>query len=96
VTLAAGPGLASSGPDGPVMAMIRPEHIHPAGGGMKVSILAQQFLGDGVRVQARAPSGEDITMRLPDGPEAARLTPGSCINVAWAAGAVTILPERRR
>ena len=96
VRLAVGAGLNSAGPDGPVMAMIRPEHIHPQSGGMKATVTGQQFLGDGVRITARAPSGEDITMRLADGPEAQRLMPGSEVHVAWAADAMTILPERRR
>jgi hypothetical protein len=63
---------------------------------MTATVLSQLFLGDGVRITARTPSGEDITMRLADGPEAQRLMPGSEVHVAWAADAMTILPERRR
>lgn len=92
VTLAAGPRFASPGADGPVMAMIRPEHIHPAPDGMKVTIASQQFLGDGVRVLARTASGEEIAMRVPDGADAQRLQPGSEVHVDWTPDTVVLLP----
>lgn len=92
VWLAAGPRFASAGADGPVMAMIRPEHIHPADDGMAVTVLSQLFLGDGVRVLARAASGEEISIRLPDGADAQRLQPGSAAHVGWTPDAVVLLP----
>jgi ABC-type Fe3+/spermidine/putrescine transport system ATPase subunit len=93
VTFSAGPRFESPGPEGPVSAMIRPEHIYPAPDGMKATILSQQFLGDAVRIVARVASGERIAVRLPDDSAAARLVPGSDAAFAWSPEAVCILPE---
>jgi ABC-type Fe3+/spermidine/putrescine transport system ATPase subunit len=92
VTLATGPRIPSPGADGPVSAMIRPEHIRPGDGGITARVLDQQFLGDTVRVTALTASGERIAIRLPDGPEAARLVPGSETPLSFAPDAVSILP----
>jgi ABC-type Fe3+/spermidine/putrescine transport system ATPase subunit len=93
VTLAAGPQVASAGPDGPVSAMIRPERLQPAAEGLAATILDQQFLGETVRVTALTASGERIHVRLPDGPDAARLLTGSEAAFTFAPDAVRILDE---
>jgi ABC-type Fe3+/spermidine/putrescine transport system ATPase subunit len=93
VTLAAGLRLESPGPDGPVSAMARPEHIHPSPDGLRATILSRQFLGDAVRISALTASGERIAIRLADGPEAAGLKPGSEASFAIAPSDLRILPE---
>lgn len=93
VTLASGLRLESPGPDGPVSAMARPEHIHPSTDGFHATILSRQFLGDAVRIAAVTASGERIAIRLADGPDAEGLMPGSEASFAIAPSDLRILPE---
>ena len=95
VTLAAGLRIESPGPDGPVSAMVRPEHVHPSADGIRATVLTRQFLGDAVRITARTGSDEQIAIRIPDNQSTDGLVPGREVHVAFDTAHVMLLPEQR-
>jgi ABC-type Fe3+/spermidine/putrescine transport system ATPase subunit len=87
VTLAAGPALASPGPDGPVRVLVRPERIRPGGAlSVEARITDLVFLGHTLKIVAELATGETISARDADVRNHAAWRIGATLGIGWDAG----------
>lgn len=96
VRLDAGAGFTSSGPDGAVTAVVRPENLSFGKAGKNaVSIKGQiedvTFFGSHVRYMLALRSGERLRLHVPLSNSAG--APGSDINIWWPADGMIILKD---
>ncbi len=90
VTLETGPSFAEAGPDGPVVAVVRPEAVRIAAGGPPEQVMLQGtmadiiFLGSYVRYQVRLASGQEIVVHSPDLRLRHGLSVGQAVTIGWA------------
>jgi ABC-type Fe3+/spermidine/putrescine transport system ATPase subunit len=91
VALGAGPRFAAPGPDAGVTAMIRPERLRIAPGGLPARVADVQFLGPTTLVLARLPGGEVLRAALGD-PQPG-LSAGDEVRLAWDPSDVWVLDD---
>ncbi len=91
VTLDAGSSFASTGPDGPVTALLRPEHVRASAGGVPAMVTARRFMGNAVRIDVQLCSGESVGLNLSDSPSNDRYQPGARLSLSWDADDLRVI-----
>jgi ABC-type Fe3+/spermidine/putrescine transport system ATPase subunit len=88
VTLTSGPVWADPGPDGPVVAVIRPGRIIPVSDGLAVTVADATYLGGQFRVTARTAGGEEVILLTTTAP-----APGDRLTIGWPQGAAHLVAD---
>jgi putative spermidine/putrescine transport system ATP-binding protein len=95
-TLAA-PAADGAGTGASAILAIRPEHLQfgrkPSCNTLRGTVADRIYNGAGVTLQIALPAGPPVILSVPDGSDAARLSPGAPADVSWPVDAGFILAE---